>query len=226
MTEAKKYVLIYLQKEAYASDNGFKEKFMIYVTSDIHGKFECLKKLLESAGFSDKDWLFIIGDVIDRNGDGGVELLKWLLVQPNVQLILGNHENFLLSNRWLFEEINDESVEDFDKDNLARLSSWQSNGGDVTINSLSAETAETRQDILDYLDDCPLFETVSVNGRKYVLVHGGLGNFSKQRVSLTTPRVSFSGRVRRFIPNTPPMNTPLLSVTRLPWRIRRNTKTV
>ncbi len=154
---------------------------MIYVTSDIHGKFDCLKKLLNSANFSENDWLFIIGDVIDRNEDGGVELLKWLLVQTNVQLILGNHEAFLLSNRWLFEEIREESLDKFEASNLLRLSAWQSNGGDVTINSLSAQTTETRQSILDYLDECPLFETVAIGGRKYILVHGGLGNFDKSK---------------------------------------------
>ena len=154
---------------------------MIYLTSDIHGKFDDLKKLLSAVDFSDRDWLFIIGDVIDRNGDGGAELLKWLLLQPNAQLILGNHEAFLLSNRWLFEEITDERVDGFDAENLSKLSAWQSNGGDVTINSLTAQSAEVRQDILDYLDDCPLFEEITVGGRKYVLVHGGLDGFNKNK---------------------------------------------
>jgi serine/threonine protein phosphatase 1 len=31
--------------------------------------------------------------------------------------------------------------------------------------------------ILDYIRDAPLYETVELNGRKYVLVHAGLGNF-------------------------------------------------
>ncbi len=154
---------------------------MIYVTSDIHGRFECLKRLLDAVNFSESDWLWIIGDVIDRNGDGGIEMLKWLLWQPNVQLILGNHENFLLANRWLFEEISDESIDNFDASNLARLSLWRSNGGDVTVKALSDEPADMRQDILDYLDDCPLFETVSVGDRKYLLVHGGLGNYDKAK---------------------------------------------
>ena len=154
---------------------------MIYVTSDIHGKFDCLKKLLDKAKFSDNDWLFIIGDVIDRNADGGVEILKWLLVQPNVQLILGNHEDFLLSNRWLFEEISDESLESLDGFALSRLADWQSNGGDVTIKSLSAQTPDVRFDILDYLEECPLYETVVVANRRFILVHGGLGNFAKNK---------------------------------------------
>ena len=53
---------------------------MIYVTSDLHGHFDCLKTLLEYVRFTDDDWLYIIGDVIDRNQNGGVDILKWLLV--------------------------------------------------------------------------------------------------------------------------------------------------
>ena len=46
-----------------------------------------LKKLLEYVNFYDDEdnWLYILGDVIDRNNNGGVDILKWLLFQPNVQ---------------------------------------------------------------------------------------------------------------------------------------------
>ena len=154
---------------------------MVFVTSDIHGKFESLKKLLNAVNFSDNDFLFVNGDVTDRNGDGGVEMLKWLLAQPNVQLILGNHEAFILANKWLFEEVNEEKLSNLDAKCLTLLSTWRSNGGDVTIKSLSRESAETRLDILDYLDECPLYEIVEVNSKKYILVHGGLGNYDKDK---------------------------------------------
>ena len=61
----------------------------VYVTSDLHGlPLKDLKLLLDSVNFNDNDWLYILGDVIDRQNDGGVEILKWLLNQPNAQLIL------------------------------------------------------------------------------------------------------------------------------------------
>lgn len=79
---------------------------MIYVISDLHGyPLEKLKELLETADFSENDFLYILGDVVDRNGDGGVEILVWLLSQPNVQLIVGNHEAMLLACEFLFDEI-------------------------------------------------------------------------------------------------------------------------
>ena len=71
---------------------------MTYVISDLHGyPIEKLKMLFEKANFGEDDFLYILGDVIDRNGDGGVEILQWLLSRPNVQLVLGNHEAMLLA---------------------------------------------------------------------------------------------------------------------------------
>ena len=156
---------------------------MIYVTSDIHGRMECLKKLLEYVSFYDDEdnWLYILGDVIDRNNNGGVDILKWLLFQPNVQLILGNHEQMLLSNRWVFQEINEESIDDLDNKKIDLLSLWESNGGGCTMKALSQETPETRRDILEYLDDCPLYDSVCVNDKNFVLVHSGLGNYSPNK---------------------------------------------
>lgn len=156
---------------------------MIYVTSDLHGRMDCLKQLLELVHFYDDEdnWLYILGDVIDRNDKGGVDILKWLLVQPNVQLILGNHEQMLLSNRWVFQEISEESIEEIDEKKIGLLSLWESNGGGCTMRALSRETPETRQDILEYLDECPLIEAVCVNDKNFVLVHSGLGNYSPSK---------------------------------------------
>lgn len=111
---------------------------MTYVISDLHGySIEKLKTLLEKAGFCEDDFLYILGDVIDRNGDGGVGILRWLLPRPNVQLVLGNHEAMLLACEFLFDEITDDSIADFDSEKIEILSNYQLNGGDVTLKSLA-----------------------------------------------------------------------------------------
>ena len=47
---------------------------MIYVISDLHGyPLEKFKMLLEKAAFSNDDFLYVLGDVVDRNGDGVVD---------------------------------------------------------------------------------------------------------------------------------------------------------
>ena len=154
---------------------------MIYVTSDLHGRFDCLLALLKKVNFQESDWLYIIGDVIDRNSNGGVDILKWLLYAPNAELILGNHEAMLLSNSWIFEEITDNSLNMLDSEKLHMLSEWQKNGAQNTIAALSKEDLDTRQDILEYLREAPLYDSVSIGGKNFLLVHGGLGNYRDDR---------------------------------------------
>lgn len=154
---------------------------MIYVTSDLHGcSPETLQQLLDSAGFSGKDFLFVLGDVIDR-GEYGAELLLWLTDQTNVQLILGNHESLMLACSFLFDEITEESLVTLESDNNPRmLQSWLKNGAAPTIIGLQKilhRDPELIQGILEYLREAPFYEDLTVNGRRFILVHGGLGNF-------------------------------------------------
>lgn len=155
---------------------------MIYLISDLHGyPHERFMELLASAGFGADDFLYILGDVIDRNGDGGVETLNWLLYQPNAQLILGNHEAMLLSVSFVFDEITEESLQGLNSESMELLDNYQKNGGDVTLAALQKRSRENQQDILDYLRDAPLYETVQVHGKDYILVHSGLDNFDAHR---------------------------------------------
>lgn len=157
----------------------------IYVTSDLHGlPLADFKRLLKIVNFNDNDWLFILGDVIDRQNDGGVEILKWLLEQPNAQLILGNHEAMLLSCDFVFEEITEQSIDSFTKEKMELLMNYTQNGGDVTLKalrSLMQTESDTLEDILDYLRDAPAYETVSVGNKDFLLVHSGLDNFDKNK---------------------------------------------
>lgn len=164
---------------------------MIYCTGDLHGMpLENLQSLLKKANFGDKDFLFILGDVIDR-GEHGVDILKWLLVQPNVELILGNHEAMLLSCEFLFDEITEDSLADFGVEKMERLSTWMSNGAQTTLKALrklNNERPDLCADILDYLKDAPLYETVSTGDNDFLLCHSGFENFDKnKRLSDYTP---------------------------------------
>lgn len=168
--------------------NGIRKKKgewrMIYVTSDLHGcDPKLFEQLLEKAGFGEEDFLFVLGDVIDR-GDYGAELLLWLTEQPNVQLILGNHEALMLACDFLFEEVTEESLDRLNREQMMLLESWYENGGGATIRGLRRllhRDPELVQGILDYLRDAPLYEWVDEGGKSYLLVHGGLGNFDPSR---------------------------------------------
>lgn len=155
---------------------------MIYVTSDLHGyPLEAFQKLLADAGFSGEDFLFVLGDVIDR-GDEGVRLLRWMAAQPNVQLILGNHEAMLLGCAFLFREA--ERAGELVPEDLERLALWRSNGADPTLKAfqeLLRDKPDVMEGILDYLNDAPLYDYVDVNGRQFILVHAGLGGFRSDK---------------------------------------------
>lgn len=157
---------------------------MIYAISDLHG---CPPRqffdLLEKAGFSDADFLFVLGDVIDR-GEHGVELLRWMAEQPNVQLLLGNHESMLLSCAFLFEEVTDDTLADLDIQKLELYQNWLENGGEPTVrelNKLLKSHPDVLEGLMDYVRSAPLYEVIEASGRNFVLVHGGLDHFDPEK---------------------------------------------
>ena len=155
---------------------------MIYVISDLHGyPHEKFIDLLNRAGFDKDDFLYILGDVVDRNGDGGVETLQWLMYQTNVQLLMGNHEAMLLGCSFVFDEITDESICTFTAEKIDILTRYQLDGGDATLKAMQKLPKETQQDILDYLRDCPLYVTLTIDNRDFILVHSGLDEFNPDK---------------------------------------------
>ena len=157
---------------------------MVYAASDLHGcAVEEFEALLDRAGFREEDELFVLGDVIDR-GDHGAELLLWLTQQPNVQFILGNHEAMMLACAFLFDEVTDKSLDSLTVDDLKRMNHWQRNGGGTTISGMRKylkEDPELVEGMLEYLREAPLYDTVEAGGRKFILVHGGLGHFAPEK---------------------------------------------
>lgn len=150
---------------------------MIYVTSDLHGyNLEKFQQLLKKANFTQDDFCFVLGDVIDR-GKEGIKTLKWLMCQPNFQLILGNHEAMMLSCSFIFDEINEDSIADLHGKKLELYSHWVKNGGNTTVNELAGIRDKEIKYILEYLNDAPLYDTVTAGGKDFILTHSGLGNF-------------------------------------------------
>lgn len=154
---------------------------MIYVTSDLHGyPLEKIKDMLNKVRFSNDDFLFVLGDVIDR-GEDGIKIFKWMMAQPNMELIMGNHEAMMLSCEFLFDEITEESISNLTGSKLDLYLNWEQNGARPTINALHSIRPEEINYILEYLHEAPLYETVSVGGKDFLLSHSGLGNFDKNK---------------------------------------------
>ena len=159
---------------------------MVYVSSDLHGfPLRSFQTLLKSARFTDDDFLYILGDVIDRNGDGGVETLLWLMEQDNIEHLMGNHESMLLECDFVFREVTNELLDSLTADQLGFLQRWLYNGAEPTMNSINRlrrKDPELTLDLLDYLRDLPLYDAVSLPSGDFLLTHAGLGNFEKGKL--------------------------------------------
>lgn len=153
----------------------------IYVTSDLHGHpLEKILKKLEEIDFKESDHLYVLGDCIDRGSDG-IKILRWIMCQPNVSLIIGNHELMLLDNRSLFEGVSVPSVLDLKGAQRQSYCIWTSNGGYYTIDAMGALTDAQAKHLFGFLERAPLYKEIEVNGNKFVLTHSGLGAFDNSK---------------------------------------------
>ena len=125
-----------------------------YVMSDLHGCEKEFKELLAKIAFSEKDQLYIIGDVVDR-GRHSIRLLQYIRDAKNITLILGNHE--LMMREALVSN-------EFDL--------WFYNGGMTTLKEFEKLTVTEQNSLLDYLYSLPLFLDITVTDRHYRLIHG------------------------------------------------------
>lgn len=155
---------------------------MRYVISDIHGCYDEFIELLDKIHFSDDDELFLLGDLVDR-GPKPVKLLQDLMLRANVYTIMGNHD--YMAYRVLKKmnvEITEKNAEShLTADDITGYLHWTQDGGDVTAKQFSKLDDWDKEDILDYLSDSSFYEELLVNGRRYILVHGGLSNFASDR---------------------------------------------
>lgn len=153
---------------------------MTYLISDIHGyPFEKFEALFEKAGFCDNDICYVLGDVIDRGPDG-IKLLLYIMGKSNFEFIIGNHEDMMLQCAFLFEGDDAFKVE-LNFAQQVSVAHWMRNGGEPTMNALNACPHAQIKRIFDFLEDAPAYKQITVNGKEYILVHGGLGGFSPDK---------------------------------------------
>lgn len=152
-----------------------------YVTSDIHGQYEMYMDLLKRIRFSREDYLYVIGDVLDR-GEKPIETLLYIMNKDNMKLILGNHESMAKDClKFYTADITSETVRDLNDEMLKKLRIWSDNGNRTTLDGFKSIKIDVQKEIIKYLNQCPYYEEIIVNESDYLLVHAGLDNFSAQR---------------------------------------------
>jgi len=130
---------------------------MHYVLSDIHGNKEAFDTILSMINLHPEDHLYILGDVIDR-GEYGIELLQQIRTMQNCTLLLGNHE-YMMLNALRHPE------------NLHFKYLWRNNRNQHTYDRFFSLTEDEQEELLCYLETLPVQLELTVNRRKFILVH-------------------------------------------------------
>lgn len=152
-----------------------------YAISDIHGEYDMFLELLERIKLKDTDTLYILGDILDR-GPHPIKVLQKLMEMPNAICLVGNHELMALEClEFLCREITKESIDEMDSGMIGNLLSWQGNGSVTTTDEFHKLDREAREDVIEFLRELLIYEELTVNGKDYLLVHAGLGNYSPEK---------------------------------------------
>ncbi len=134
----------------------------IYAVSDIHGYYDLFLKGLTEIGFSDQDYLWCLGDVIDKGPDG-IQILQYIMNQDNMDLLIGNHE-------LMFFNSVDDKGEAVCNGNDMHL--WlDANDGQITFNRYKELPVAERIRLLNWLKQRYVVRRIEVEDQTYCLTH-------------------------------------------------------
>ena len=153
---------------------------MTYTVSDIHGCYDKYRELLEKINFGSEDTLYVLGDVIDR-GSAGFRILLDMESRPNIVNLLGNHEAMAIDALPGLLRCIDEGKDTLTAEEADAAELWFCNGGELSLADLLWLYEDEAQRVIDYMNSMPLYKEVEVGGQKFILVHGGLRDFSESR---------------------------------------------
>lgn len=137
-----------IHKEVHVPDD-----VEVFFVGDIHGEYNLLMDSLKTAGYNpDKDYLFHVGDMIDRGPDNLACLAKFIFGKPRNYSVMGNHDMFLATSN----SRNDSML------------TWMHNGG---MWSLEIGTDHIEAMIESIHKNIPIFITVHHRNKKYGIVH-------------------------------------------------------
>ncbi|WP_455089768.1 metallophosphoesterase family protein [Peptoanaerobacter stomatis] len=146
-----------------------------YVVSDIHGKYDKFIEVLDKINLKEEDTLYVLGDILDR-GKHPIKVMLKLMEMKNVICIVGNHE--LMAIRcmdFIIQKITETSTDKLDK--YKNFSIWYKNGAKTTIDEFIKLDSKMKFKIIDYMKNFITYKKLYINGKNFLLVHGGLGDF-------------------------------------------------
>ena len=121
----------------------------VYVMSDLHGNYDVFMSVLKKINLTFDDYLFENGDVVDRGVDG-IKILQYMMMQPNIYPIMGNHEYALMKVLdFVSQELTKESIKTASVEDMQNVFEYQNIGGQVTLSAFHRLTREEQQDIME-----------------------------------------------------------------------------
>lgn len=117
-----------------------------FVIGDIHGCYQTFLSLLEKIDYRlDVDTIWMVGDLVNRGPDS-LGIARWATSRMNVDMVLGNHDLFLLACAWgILEPKGNDKLDAF-------------------------LTAKDCSQLIDWLRQRPLMGKC----KDHIIVHGGL----------------------------------------------------
>ncbi|MCR5251685.1 MAG: metallophosphoesterase [Lachnospiraceae bacterium] len=144
-----------------------------FVVSDIHGHYDTFMKMLKKIEFQPEDFLYIVGDVIDRGRDG-IQLIQYIREQDNMEMFLGNHELMML-NVIEYQRAKAEGriKEDPMDEHLTPYELWThpANGGEDTFLDFYNLKKKEQDEIEAFLKGLRLIKRVKIGSRTFHISH-------------------------------------------------------
>lgn len=130
------------------------------VIGDVHGCFKTLKALINKLPKDDK--ICFVGDLIDR-GPSSMDVVQYV-IDNNFDCVLGNHEQFMIMNSKITDQINRETDQSI-------IGLWGCNGGTKTIESYTSQ--KIFNDHVKWMKELPLLNWY----KELVVSHSSCANY-------------------------------------------------
>lgn len=134
----------------------------VLAVGDVHASSDKLLSLWKKLSVTDDDLIIFLGDYLYGLGNKNIETLRWLIEHKQKKNII-----FLRGNV-------DETYLHFLFDNQGKMLSNRNKGVAREIKRASLKEPNLPNEIFDFLNNLPLYHSMTISGRKFFLCHAGI----------------------------------------------------
>ena len=150
---------------------------MTYVAYGFDGSLEKFNSIIRQINFGEKDIMYILGDL--ACGEGAMELVCDLSMRMNVYPVFGKKDFLALKLLSGFDKMLREGSAP-DESYIEQMKFWVANGGQPVLDGFRELDEDMREGVLDYLGELMLYDEVTVRGKTYFMLNGGIANFDPE----------------------------------------------